>query len=155
MVYYSILLIFYLGMDMEAQPKREATAHSFLGCNLYIFGYRERANSLRQQIDPDENSCCFTCYLPTRLCKGQLQTKDRECFSPELLLAFWVHCPLAIDRIRRRDISDATLEGGWIPETWQPRDFTKEEWRFDTEVIEAAWVFFGFAKRYWQLYGFD
>jgi hypothetical protein len=142
-------------MEICSQSKEEMSGHSFLECRIFESSYRWQADNLRYQISPDDNSCCFTCFLPTRLCRGELRQENSECFSPELLLGFWVVCPLAIEAIRKAKLTDPTLSGGWEPEGWRPRDFTKEEWRLDTEIIEAAWVFLGFAKQYWKLYRFN
>lgn len=98
-------------------------------------------------VYPEQDSCCFNCYLPTRLCKGALLT-DTECFSPTLLLVFWLLSSKIIDENREAEITDPSLAGDWVPEDWTPAGFKEKIWRLDTEMVAGAWFFYGFAKEF-------
>ena len=106
-------------------------------------------SQVRRKVNPKEDSCCFTCFLPTRLCKGLLGGEGSDCFSPDLLLIFWSVCWLFLrERIKEGQVS--FIEGDWVPKQWAPVGFAEVQWHFDTEVIQGAWAFYNFAKGYWE-----
>lgn len=112
----------------------------------------DRAIDLDGQINPQPDTCCFECYLPTKVCKGPLlRGEGDKCYSPFLILSFWVICsqiPLA------RWVDDPYgLKKEWLPRAWQPSNFSFPAWDLDTEMIRAALLFYRFAKRYWGQQG--
>jgi hypothetical protein len=54
--------------------------------------YQEVADKLRHHYrQPEADTCCFRCLLPTRVCKGPLLTLGGQaCFSPNLIRVFWL-----------------------------------------------------------------
>ena len=80
---------------------------------------------------------------------------DKECFSPELLLVFWVLSSKIIEENTEADITDPSLNGEWVPEEWTPTGFKENIWRLDTEMVAGAWFFYGFAKEFWNDVGME
>lgn len=42
------------------------------------------------------------------------------------------------------------VEASWVPQGWLPKDFYQARWELDTEMVLGAWVFYRFARQYWD-----
>lgn len=73
---------------------------------------------------------------------------DTECFSPELLLVFWVLSSKIIEENTEAEITDPSLAGDWVPEERTSTGFKEKIWRLDTEMVAGAWFFYSFAKEF-------
>jgi hypothetical protein len=80
------------------------------------------AKALRRKLDPKDESCCFTCFLPTRLCKGGLQTEEPGCFLSDLLIIFWSLCRKAWEE-KGVEMDIPFVEGSGFAEGWSAKDF--------------------------------
>lgn len=124
-------------------------------CPLYQRGdIQQHIAQLDDSLNPQADSCCFRCYLPTRLCKGPLLTDDgRKCLAPRLLLSFWTACHLVFTK--QPSLGKPYFGGDWVPKAWQPDTFQEPLWKLDTEMVGAAWVFYCFTRRYVGMHGYD
>jgi hypothetical protein len=117
---------------------------SVLNTNVHDF-----ESGLRLQPD----TCCFTCYLPTRVCKGPLASNDRGCFSSRLVVCLWAECGRASRKI---DLQDTAYFGiDWVPKVFNRGKFQEASWQWDTEVIGAAVFFYHFALSYFSMHGWN
>ena len=109
---------------------------------------------LDDSLNPQVDSCCFRCYLPTRLCKGPLLTDEgKSCLAPKLLLSFWTACYISFTK--QPSLGQPYFSEDWMPKEWQPNTFQETLWKLDTEMVSAAWIFYCFASRYGELHGYS
>lgn len=113
----------------------------------------DKAARLRQWVEPKADTCCFRCYLPTIVCKGPLLTNEGEgCFSARLILIFWY---VYAATINERKVEDPYLDDQLLPKAWTRKEFQRPDWKFDTEIIGGALVFYYFALGYWYREGWN
>ena len=151
---YQLSYLLIYSIVVNGQTREQFSSHSLTACKRAVARHLFAvADNLHKKLRPKDDTCCFSCFLPTRVCKGPLLTNSSECFSPDLLKIFWSTCFLAYKE-QDGELDHPYLDPDWLPKAWDPSDFCKPEWRFDTEVIQGAWVFYCFARGYWRKHGF-
>ena len=81
-----------------------------------------------------------------------LPQDSQGCFSVWLLTIFWGICVEIVLEGKARGKS--YIEDEWLPKAVTVAAFEKPEWKFDTEVIGGALVFYNFALSDWQKHRF-
>ena len=103
-------------------------------------------------LDPKPDVCCWTCYLPTRVCKGSLADSG-TCFSEWLLVCFWLVCGWSS---RKSELLETPyFHRDWMPRAFNLQGFQEEGWQWDTEVIGGVVFFYRFSLQYFRMHGWD
>lgn len=116
--------------------------------------YQDRAGRLRHRYgQPQADTCCWRCLLPTRVCKGALAQADiTRCFDPNLVIVFWL-----VVRDYRGDLMDdldACLDPALLPQAEKEENILLKRWELDTEMVLGALLFYRFAISHSARYGY-
>lgn len=154
--YPTTILTIYIVSEEDSQTRQQAIGHALASCKVLAeTQYTTNIGRLREAIDPKPNTCCFTCYLPTRVCKGPLGTDSDICFSSQLLIVLWLSCARATWQSESDLLQTSYFDKDWWPKGFRANHFQTEGWRWDTEVIEGAVFFYYFALSYFSIHGWD
>ena len=146
----------YIVSEEDSRTRQQAIGHTLDSCEVLAESqYTRNISRLLEAIDPKPNTCCFTCYLPTRVCKGPLVGNSDTCFSSKLLIVLWLSCARATWNDQGDLLQTPYFNKDWWPKGFRPSDFQTEGWRWDTEVIEGAVFFYHFALSYFSLHAWD
>lgn len=57
-----------------------------------LYWLKQLCQQITSKVQPKPDTCCFTCYLPTRICRGLLKDRPNEpCLAESLLpMAWWL-----------------------------------------------------------------
>ncbi|THC87342.1 hypothetical protein EYZ11_013212 [Aspergillus tanneri] len=80
-------LIFMLGEIEKKRMKFQKNFFKHQGRDCpKEYTWKSKIQGFRQQLQPQADTCCFGCFLPTKLCKGLLANDYEEgCMAPNLL----------------------------------------------------------------------
>lgn len=142
--------------EEDSRTRQQAIGHGLASCKVLAdTRYTKGISILIEAINPKPNTCCFTCYLPTRVCKGPLGANGDTCFSSKLLIVLWVSCGRNTLHDQPDLLQTPYFNRDWWPKGFSPSNFQMEGWRWDTEVIEGAVFFYHFALSYFSSHGWD
>lgn len=127
--------------------------HDLISCDEFS-GWKWRIQDFREDLgEPRVDTCCFRCFLPTRVCRGPLEIKKgKNCRNKDLIILFWL-----VSGFKDLTWNNSSLNP-WaqveMPADLQLSSFLKEKWELDTEIIQAAWFFYQFSKQFYKIYSF-
>lgn len=146
------MLIFYTG-GTSNNTTENVFKHDLRSCDNFLT-WQGRIRDFREDLgEPRVDTCCFRCFLPTRVCRGPLETKKgKDCRNKDLIILFWL-----VSRFGNLALNTSSLNP-WAqvekPADLQLSSFLKEKWELDTEFTEAAWFFYQFSKQFYKIYSF-
>ena len=84
-----------LGLFLTPIPRAGLgfATHSMFECPLASIDWLDLlAQQVSSRVQPEPETCCFTCYLPTRVCQGLLQdSPNKPCLAQSLVpMAWWL-----------------------------------------------------------------
>jgi hypothetical protein len=130
------------GFDL---PKLETFyGHGTMECNQFQ-SFLSQLTKLREALNPRDDSCCFTCFLPTKVCKGSLAAGG-TCFAPDLVLLNWLLSKHLGNRLKAVD--PFWYPTDILPAEWSATTFESPGWNKDleTEQIRASGLLWGLTK---------
>lgn len=138
------MLTYTIANDHEVPMDYTAfTNHGSLSCKDH--DHLASFNRMRPSLRFITDSCCFTCLLPTKVCKGHFQSVN-QCLSPPMI-PIWLNTMLSYQGFLAEKVPDFFHHIGLA--RWQDmrqeqiiQRFLGFEWKvLDTEVLYGVLLF--------------
>ena len=116
--------------------------HGSLSCENHE--HLQEFNRHRPYLRFQRDSCCFTCLLPTKICKGHFNSTD-SCLTPPLM-PIWMETVARHSSFIQERIPDFFEYIGLTTQQQRPEWFIQKllnfEWQvLDTEVLHGVVLF--------------
>ncbi|CEL12041.1 hypothetical protein ASPCAL15133 [Aspergillus calidoustus] len=136
--FYHYWIMYSLKPDIDKDPSPDQfIGHGTEACpNPKLDRYVKQLSKLRKHLEPRAETCCFTCFLPTKVCKGPLA--GDTCFAPSLVGFNW---SLSKEfRQQKWAVSSEYYPLDILPAEMSHESFTRWKWDtgLETELIRAA-----------------
>lgn len=134
------LLIPFLATAINVRVELEASdfSHSTLDCE-YFDKYFEQVEEIREGLTFTRESCCFDCFLPTKICRGAFQKGEGVCLALRLIGTFIILSRQYYDHFANFQLFEKFIEQGLTLELTPAAYFQKFlawEWSdIDTEMV--------------------